>query len=125
MMDRAPQPIQNKRLISFPLALSSSRQDFYTVPTNFVARLVNIVAVNTHASTARALTLEFYDSGTTTYFNIAAGESLAAKTRLLIEGAEAPLIAMESGDKISGSQDTGTDVHCIVTIEEIGARNSG
>ena len=124
-MNREPDRIQDRKLISFPLALSSSRQDFYTVPTDFAARLISIVAVNTHASTARDVTLEFYDSGTTTYFNIAAAESLAAKTRLIIEGDAAPLIALESGDKISGSQDTGTDVHCIVTIEEIGARNSG
>lgn len=110
------------RLITKALALSSSSQDFYTVPTDFKARLVSILAVNTHASTARALTLEFYDSSATTSFNIAAGESLAAKTRVMIDGASAPILSMDGGDKISGSQDTGTDVHCIVTIEEVGAR---
>lgn len=111
------------RLITKPLVLTTSRQEFYEAKGKLKPRLVNAMLSNVTGG-AVTFTLEFYNADDTTYYSIATGESIAANSRVLIEGTDLPLFAMAEGDKIYCTASANTSIHCLVTVMENEARHT-
>jgi len=88
----------------------------YTCPSNFVS-LITFMHVSSGASSTKKYSLQWYEAATTTYHFIIDEHSVAGNgIEEVVEGGA--YLALSSGDKIIGFEDSSSDFHVILSGEE-------
>ena len=88
----------------------------YTCPNKYVS-LVKFLHVSSGSSSSKKYSLQWYEAATTTYHFLVDEHSLAGHSlEEVIQGGS--YLALSSGDKIVGFEESGSDFHVVVSGEE-------
>ena len=94
----------------------ASGNTIYTCPNNFIS-LIKLLHVSIGANSTKKYSLQWYEASTTTYHFIVDDHSVAGNSlEEVIQGGS--YLALKSGDKIIGFEESGADAHVIVSGEE-------
>ena len=99
---------------------SGSSTLFYTVPDGYRASWTLLYAIN-HTSSAKALTVTWYDKSTDTSIDIFYNYPLSASNYVMFDGGA--WVMLEEGDTITVTGASGMDGDAIVSLEL--ERNNG
>lgn len=93
--------------------LTTANADIYTVPENHEAGIDSIHICNESGSSA-TISLDYFDSQTSTFFTITEGLSIAANSVLLLESK----LWLFKGDKIRGLASANSAMTVIFRVDE-------
>ena len=94
---------------------TTSRTDLYTTPASTTAVVHNLTIANTDGVVSANITIEFYDSSTTTYYKLAHLVPVPAGATLIFDKP----INLETGDKISLTASVANDLSGFASIMQI------
>jgi hypothetical protein len=94
---------------------TTSRTDLYTTPSSTTAVVHNLTIANTDGVASANITIEFYDSSTTTYYKLAHLVPVPGGSTLIFDKP----INLETGDKISLTASAGGDLSGYASVMQI------
>ena len=104
------------RLKNAAAALSNTNlTTIYTCPTNFNARIREIIVANVDGSSAADITIKYTDTSASATFDLVSTKSVAADDFLRLENAN---IMLEAGDILKVQASAADDLTVSVFIEE-------
>lgn len=93
--------------------LSTSNADIYTVPSRYTAKISSIVVSNMTSGSV-TFSLDWYDSGSSTYFTIA--EQTVLKPNSVVQITDG--FILQAGDKFRGLASAANSVTISMAVEE-------
>ena len=101
------------------IALTTGNQDVLSCPSNKVLKINSIIVANIDGTNNSEATVMFQDnSQASANFNLASTITVPADSTLIVLGKDSP-IYLEESDKIVASASANSDLHCIVSYEEL------
>ena len=94
---------------------TTSRTDLYTAPSSTTSVIHNLTIANIDGTSSADVTIEFYDSSSTTYFYLAKTVPVPAGSTLIFDKP----INLETGDKVSLTASVADDLSAYASIMEI------
>jgi hypothetical protein len=93
---------------------AGSANTVYECPSNWTAHMVLLFVTN-HGSGNKTLTIEWYDSSTSTWYYILGGYTLNAYGYLMLADS---YLVLNAGDKMRITPEAGSSMSATVTVEE-------
>ena len=93
--------------------LTTSNADIYTVPSNYEAEIDSIHICNEHSGSV-TVSLDWYDSQSTTYFTLTEALSIAGHSVLLLESK----LWLFKADKLRGLSNTASKITVTFKVKE-------
>lgn len=89
-----------------------------TCPANKLLKINSIIVSNVDGTNSADVTVQFYDSSSTTGWYLAYTIAVAADSTLVVLGKDAP-IYLEESDEIRGGASADNDLQIIISYEEL------
>ena len=89
-----------------------------TCSADKVLKINSIIVANKDGTNAATVTVQFYDNGTTTRYQIASTVNVPADTTLVVLGKDSP-IYLEESDRIEAGASANGDLDIIISYEEL------
>ncbi len=99
-------------------ALTTSSADILTASSNTAIKVNSIYVANIDGSANSEVTVTFYDSSTTTSYNLAKTVVVPADATLVVVDKDA-YVYLEEGDKIAALASTSGDLEIVISYENI------
>ena len=99
-------------------ALTTSAAMALLCAADKVLKINSIIVSNIDGTNNVDVTVTFYDTGTTTNFDIAKTVTVPSKSTLVVLGKDSP-IYLEEGDQISALASAASDAQMIISYEEM------
>ena len=89
-----------------------------TCSADKVFKINSIIVANNDGTNAATVTVQFYDNGTTSRYQIASTVNVQADTTLVVLGKDSP-IYLEESDRIEAGASASGDLDIIISYEEL------
>jgi len=99
-------------------ALTTSSADILTASSNTAIKVNSIYVANIDGSANAEVTVTFYDSSTTTSYNLAKTVVVPADATLVVVDKDA-YVYLEEGDKIAALASASGDLEIVISYENI------
>jgi hypothetical protein len=97
---------------------TSTTTDMLTCPSNKVLKINSIIVSNVDGTDAANVTVNFYDSSAVARYALASTIAVPANATLIVLGKDSP-IYLEEGDQIEAGASATSDLHIIISYEEL------
>ena len=97
---------------------TTTTTDILTCSADKVLKINSIIVANKDGANAATVTVQFYDNGTSTRFQLASTINIPADTTLVVLGKDSP-IYLEESDRIEAGASANGDLDIIISYEEL------
>ena len=97
---------------------TTTTTDILTCAADKVLKIKSIIVANKEGTSAATVTVQFYDSGSSTRFQLASTINIPADTTLVVLGKDSP-IYLEESDQIEAGASANGDLDIIISYEEL------
>ena len=97
---------------------TTTTTDILTCAADKVLKINSIIVANKDGTSAATVTVQFYDNGSSTRFQLASTINIPADTTLVVLGKDSP-IYLEESDQIEAGASANGDLDIIISYEEL------
>ena len=110
-----PRVVDGSKFTTLGVTAGTGATSLYTVPANY-ASIVRHLSLNNNNAAAKKITVQYYDSKTSTYYFLTQDLSIAANS--FISVVDGNFISLNANDKIVLTAETAGTISALISVEE-------